>query len=127
MKYATNAALRSSPLPVLSPFPPPSPIPSYTSARTGLLSPVEIGGISKLLGVFALPALLFQNLATTDLSTIQWSFVGGVALAKLIVFVLVVGLTYVSGRKKSLKRTGRGMVEAGLRGKSGGRGKKQRE
>lgn len=64
-----------------------------------------------------MPALLFQNLATTDLSTIQWSFVGGVALAKLVVFVLVVGLTYVSERKRSGKRKGRGMVEAGLRGK----------
>jgi len=101
-------------------------MPSYTSARTGLLSPVEIGGISKLLGVFALPALLFQNLATTDLSTIQWSFVGGVALAKFIVFALVVGLTYISEKKRSLKRTGRGMVEAGLRGRKG-EGEKQKE
>jgi hypothetical protein len=66
---------------------------------------------------------LFQNLATTDLSTIQWSFVGGVALAKLIVFALVVTLTCVGERKRSVKRKGRGLVEAGLRGMEGGKGR----
>jgi len=42
-------------------------------------------------------------------------------LAKVVVFVLVVGLTYVSERKRSVTRKGRGMVEAGLRGREGGK------
>ncbi|TFJ81610.1 hypothetical protein NSK_006861 [Nannochloropsis salina CCMP1776] len=88
----------------------------YISARAGLLSPTELNGVSKLLGTFALPALLLQNLATTDLSTIQWPFVGGMAAAKLLVFVLVVGSTLVSERRKRGGRKGRGLVEAGLRG-----------
>lgn len=92
----------------------------YISARAGLLSPTELNGVSKLLGTFALPALLLQNLATTDLSTIQWPFVGGMAAAKLLVFVLVVGSTLVSERRKRGGRKGRGLVEAGLRGRTMG-------
>jgi predicted permease len=54
--------------------------------------------ISELVGKLALPALLFQNLATLNLGAIDWRFMSGILIAKLSVFILTVILTLILSR-----------------------------
>ena len=55
-----------------------------------------------------------QIQATLDLSTIEWSLVGGVFLAKLVVFALVSIVSILTGRRKPTA-----FIEGGLRGEAG--------
>ncbi len=89
----------------------------YICARTRLTPPLELQGFAKIVGLFALPALLFKTLAETDLRAVEWRFVGGMALVKALVFVLAVGLTFLGERRRGKLGPGRRCIEAGLRGK----------
>lgn len=46
----------------------------------------------------------------------EWRFVGGMGLAKAIVFMMAIGLTVVGERRRGKLGTGRQWIEAGLRG-----------
>ena len=58
-----------------------------------IIHPGDARAISELVGKLALPALLFQNLAVLDLSTICWGFMAGILVAKGTVFLVTVVLT----------------------------------
>ncbi|CAI8038773.1 Integral membrane protein GPR155, partial [Geodia barretti] len=64
-----------------------------------IIPPGEARAISELVGKLALPALLFQNLATLNLGAIDWRFMSGILIAKLSVFILTVILTLILSRK----------------------------
>ena len=63
-----------------------------------IIPPGEARAISELVGKLALPALLFQNLATLNLGAIDWRFMSGILIAKLSVFILTVIMTLVLTR-----------------------------
>ena len=49
-------------------------------------------------GQIALPALLLENMATLDLSEINWRFMGGMLLARTLIFVGVFVITLIFTR-----------------------------
>lgn len=71
-----------------------------------IIPPGEARAISELVGKLALPALLFQNLATLDLGAINWRFMSGILIAKLSVFILTVILTLILSRPINIGKAG---------------------
>ena len=69
-----------------------------------IIPPGEARAISELVGKLALPALLFQNLATLDLTAINWGFMSGILLAKVTVFLVTVILTVIISRPFNIGR-----------------------
>ena len=67
----------------------------YLSGKFGLISEEESNGISIFVGDFSLPALIFQSLAISDLSTINWGFVASIFVSKIFLFVLVALITII--------------------------------
>ena len=66
----------------------------------------ETKSIGILVGKLALPALLFKNLATLDLTAISWPFLGGMLLSKFSVFVGVALITVIISRPFNIGRAG---------------------
>ena len=71
-----------------------------------IIPPREARAISVLVGKLALPALLFQNLATLNLTTINWNFMAGILIAKASVFLVTVVLTLILTRPFNLGKAG---------------------
>ena len=67
----------------------------YLSGKFGLISEQESNGISIFVGDFSLPALIFQSLAISNLSTINWSFVNGIFVSKMFLFILISIITLI--------------------------------
>ena len=67
----------------------------YLSGKFGLISEEESNGISIFVGDYSLPALIFQSLAISDLSTINWGFVASIFMSKMFLFVLVALITII--------------------------------
>ena len=70
----------------------------YLFGFSKIIPPGEAHAIGILVGKLALPALLFQNLAILDLSSISWGFMAGILIAKAVVFVASVVLTLILTR-----------------------------
>ena len=64
-----------------------------------LISPKDTKTIGTLIGNLFLPALLFKNLATLNLSSVSWPFLGGMLVAKFSVFLGVAILTVILTRR----------------------------
>jgi predicted permease len=71
----------------------------YLFGRFKWVDPSEARSLTTIVGKLALPALLFKNLATLDLSAVSWRFLGSVLTAKFIVFAAVVAITLIVTRK----------------------------
>ncbi len=71
-----------------------------------LISPKESKSIGTLVGNLFLPALLFKNLAILNLSSVSWSFLGGMLVAKFIVFLTVALLTMLLSRPFRVGKAG---------------------
>lgn len=69
-----------------------------------IIPPSEARAISELVGKLALPALLFQNLATLDLTAINWGFMSGIFIAKVTVFLVTTILTLIISRPFNIGR-----------------------
>lgn len=65
----------------------------YVSGRTGLIGDVESGGLATFVSCFSLPALIFRSLATLAFGTICWTFVSGILVSKILVFVVVAAVS----------------------------------
>ena len=78
----------------------------YLFGHFKIIPPGEARAISELVGKLALPALLFQNLATLDLSTINWRFMSGILIAKFFVFLVTVVLTLIVSRPINIGKAG---------------------
>uniref|UniRef100_A0A8D8UIQ9 Integral membrane protein GPR155 n=2 Tax=Cacopsylla melanoneura TaxID=428564 RepID=A0A8D8UIQ9_9HEMI len=78
----------------------------YTAGRLGIVSSSEVKGLNTFVGTFALPAVIFTSLVHLDLSSVQWTFIAGVFLAKALVFFAVLGVTYVLPGHLSTARAG---------------------
>lgn len=53
----------------------------------------EIKGLTIFTSHFALPSLIFLNLATIDLSNVHWLFIIGIIMGKSLIFLLVAAVT----------------------------------
>lgn len=78
----------------------------YLFGRFNIIPPAEAKSIGILVGKLALPALLFKNLAILDLSAVSWRFLGGVLVAKSIVFIIVAVLTVIVTRPMNIGKAG---------------------
>ncbi|CAG2169311.1 unnamed protein product [Oppiella nova] len=77
----------------------------YISGRLELI-PVSDTGLSSFVSCYALPALIFQSLATSDLSHIDWNFVVSLLISKTIIFLSVVIITAILTKPTNLGKSG---------------------
>lgn len=65
----------------------------YVAGRTGLIGEVESRGLATFVSYFSLPALIFKSLATLAIGNICWTFVSGILVSKIFVFVVVAAVS----------------------------------
>ncbi|XP_049873990.1 integral membrane protein GPR155 [Pectinophora gossypiella] len=78
----------------------------YIAGRMNVVSPSESKGIATFVGTFALPSLIFLSLARLDFSTVNWTFLLAILLAKGIVFFSVIAVTLLVSKPLNLARAG---------------------
>jgi len=71
----------------------------YVAGRFRFISEVEAKGLSTFIGTFSLPALIFGNLITLDMTTVNWKFLVAIFCAKAIVFLAVLIVTSLIGHR----------------------------
>lgn len=67
----------------------------YFAGRANIITSTQAKGLGNFVSMFALPALLFKNMVLLNFDHVIWSFLWGILLAKLCVFVIVCVLTLV--------------------------------
>ena len=67
------------------------------------MSETEAKGINTFVGTFSLPALIFGSLCKLNIMSVNWMFLLAILIAKSIVFLLVLVVTYVVGRRAASK------------------------
>lgn len=65
---------------------------TYLFCRFKFVSGVESKGLATFVGTFSLPALIFGNLCTLDLASMNLKFLLGIFIAKSLVFFAVFGI-----------------------------------
>ncbi|KAI1898158.1 hypothetical protein AGOR_G00069470 [Albula goreensis] len=65
----------------------------YASGRAKIITETQAKGLGSFVSKFALPALLFKNMVLLDFDNVVWSFLWGILIAKVTVFVIVCALT----------------------------------
>ncbi|KAH9637151.1 hypothetical protein HF086_016173 [Spodoptera exigua] len=78
----------------------------YIAGRLNVVSATESKGIATFVGTFALPSLIFLSLAQLDFSTVNWTFLGAILLAKGMVFFAVMIVTMLVSKPLNLGRAG---------------------
>ncbi|PZC84267.1 hypothetical protein B5X24_HaOG205462 [Helicoverpa armigera] len=78
----------------------------YIAGRLNVVSATESKGIATFVGTFALPSLIFLSLAQLDFSTVNWTFLGAILLAKGLVFFGVMLVTMLVSKPLNLGRAG---------------------
>ncbi|XP_045495860.1 integral membrane protein GPR155 isoform X2 [Colias croceus] len=78
----------------------------YVAGRLNLVSKSESKGIATFVGTFALPSLIFLSLARLDFSTVNWTFLIAILLAKSIVFFGVMIVTILVSKPANLGQAG---------------------
>ena len=70
----------------------------YMLGRFKIITQQNASAVGVIAGQIALPALLLQNMATLDLSQINWRFMAGMLLARTLIFVGVFVITLIFTR-----------------------------
>lgn len=78
----------------------------YVAGRLNIVSSAESKGIGTFVGTFALPSLIFLSLARVDFSTVNWTFLLAILVAKGIVFFAVIFITLLVSKPTHLGRAG---------------------
>ncbi|KAF4533331.1 hypothetical protein B566_EDAN004452 [Ephemera danica] len=78
----------------------------YVAGRCNLISQTEAKGLNTFVGTFALPSLIFLSMAQLDLSSVNWTFLLSILIAKAIVFFGVGIITLLVSRPINLGRAG---------------------
>lgn len=71
-----------------------------------VVSSSESRGIGTFVGTFALPSLIFVSLARLDFSTVNWTFLLAILLAKGVIFFVVILVTVFVSKPINLGRAG---------------------
>jgi len=87
----------------------------YVAGKFRFVSDSEAKGLATFVGKFSLPALIFGNLITLDVSAMNWRFLLAILTAKTIVFISVLVTTIlISHRGTSQGSTGSAATSGGL-------------
>lgn len=78
----------------------------YVAGRMSLISQADTKGLNTFVGSFSLPALIFLSLAELDLSSVNWMFLLSILVAKTVVFLVVVAVTFLVSRPINTGRAG---------------------
>ncbi|KAK3780259.1 hypothetical protein RRG08_047248 [Elysia crispata] len=78
----------------------------YIAGRTGVISKVHAAGIGRFISRFCLPSLIFRNMCLLDFTVVNWTFLLGIFLAKVSLFLLVSVSTVVIKRPFDLGLAG---------------------
>lgn len=78
----------------------------YIAGRLNVVSATESKGIATFVGTFALPSLIFLSLAQLDFSTVNWTFLLAILIAKGLVFFGVMIVTMLVSKPLNLGRAG---------------------
>ena len=70
----------------------------YMLGNFKVITQQSASAVGVIAGQIALPALLLQNMATLDLSEINWRFMAGMLLARTLIFVGVFVITLIFTR-----------------------------
>ncbi|KAM4626654.1 lysosomal cholesterol signaling protein isoform 2-T3 [Discoglossus pictus] len=73
----------------------------YIAGRANVITSTQAKGLGHYVSRFALPALLFKNMVVLDLSSVDWSFLYSIIIAKATVFILVCVLTLLIANPQS--------------------------
>ncbi|KAM3966225.1 LOW QUALITY PROTEIN: integral membrane protein GPR155 homolog anchor [Aphomia sociella] len=78
----------------------------YIAGRLNVVSSIESKGIATFVGTFALPSLIFLSLARLDFSTVNWTFLLAILIAKGVIFFGVIIITLLVSKPIHLGRAG---------------------
>jgi len=78
----------------------------YVAGRMNLISQTDTKGLNTFVGSFSLPALIFISLAELDLSSVNWMFLLSILVAKTVVFLVVIAVTFLVNRPINTGRAG---------------------
>ncbi|XP_053606460.1 lysosomal cholesterol signaling protein isoform X2 [Plodia interpunctella] len=78
----------------------------YIAGRLNIVSSTESKGIATFVGTFALPSLIFLSLARLDFTTVNWTFLLAILLAKGLIFFAVIVVTLFVSKPINLGRAG---------------------
>ncbi|XP_026762857.1 integral membrane protein GPR155 isoform X2 [Galleria mellonella] len=78
----------------------------YIAGRFDVVSSTESKGIATFVGTFALPSLIFLSLARLDFTTVNWTFLLAILIAKAIIFFAVIIVTLLVSKPLHLGRAG---------------------
>lgn len=78
----------------------------YISARAHWISDTQVKGLGIFVSKFALPALLFQNMATLNFSSVKWTFLVSVLISKSVIFVLIIVFGLIVTRPANFGKCG---------------------
>ncbi|KAG8187506.1 hypothetical protein JTE90_022899 [Oedothorax gibbosus] len=78
----------------------------FLAGRCNLISTTDIKGLNDFTTYFTLPPLIFLNLVTIDFRNVNWLFVLGILVGKLLVFLLVALVTVIVHRPCNLSYAG---------------------
>ena len=73
----------------------------YTAGQLNLLTNTHSTGLSRFIGNFALPAVIFKNLVNVQLQSLSWSFITAIFISKLLVFLLTAIVTGIGERPRN--------------------------
>jgi len=85
----------------------------YFGVKNNIFQANMMSGLGRILGTYALPALLFKALGTLDFNKFEYVFFCGILLGKFITALLAISISYIAGKNHRRKRR---FIEAGLRG-----------
>ena len=78
----------------------------YIAGQLNLLTSTQATGLSRFIGNFALPAVIFKNLVDIKFASVSWSFLASVFIAKAFVFFFTVLITLIGERPRNYASVG---------------------
>ncbi|XP_015927828.1 lysosomal cholesterol signaling protein-like [Parasteatoda tepidariorum] len=78
----------------------------FLAGRCNLISATDIKGLNDFTTYFSLPPLIFLNLVTINFYHVNWLFILGILLGKIVVFLLVAVVTASVQRPTNLSYAG---------------------
>lgn len=77
----------------------------YIAGRFNIITEVEAKGMNTFVGSFSLPALIFISLCQLDLTTVNYTFLLSILIAKSILFFGVMAVTYAVVKNQKSSKT----------------------
>lgn len=78
----------------------------YIAGQLNLLTSAQATGLSRFIGNFALPAVIFKNLVDIQFASVSWAFLASVFIAKAFVFFFTGLITLIAVRPRNYASVG---------------------